>query len=72
MGLSLGAVCRHAAKAGTVAPLRGTSRMLRPVPTVRVTTKEELDAALATADRITVEGDDTLLSYAVSKGSQGP
>jgi hypothetical protein len=38
--------------------------MLRPVQTVRVTTKEELDAALATADRITVEGDDELLSYA--------
>ncbi len=41
--------------------------MLRPVRTVRVTTKEELDAALPTADQITIEGDDELLTYAVNK-----
>jgi hypothetical protein len=43
--------------------------MLRPVRSVRVTTKEELDAALATADQVVVEGDDELLSYAVNKAS---
>jgi hypothetical protein len=46
--------------------------MLRPVRTVRVTTKEELDAALATADQITVEGDDELLSYAANKAAGDP
>jgi hypothetical protein len=35
--------------------------MLRPARTVRVTTKEEVEVALATADQITVEGDDELL-----------
>jgi len=34
-----------------------------------VTTRQQLDTALATADQITVEGDDVLLSYAVSKAS---
>lgn len=43
--------------------------MLRPVRTVSVTTKEELDEALATADQITVEGDDRLLSYAATKAA---
>jgi hypothetical protein len=43
--------------------------MLRPMRIVRVTTKEELGAALATADQVVVEGDDELLSYAVSSGS---
>jgi hypothetical protein len=39
--------------------------MLRPGRTVRVTTKEELVAALAAADQIIVEGRDTaLLAYA--------
>jgi hypothetical protein len=37
--------------------------MLRPARTVRVTTKEETDATFATADQITVEGDDKLLTY---------
>lgn len=46
--------------------------MLRPVRTARVTSKEELDAALATADQITVEGDDELLSYAVNKAAGDP
>jgi hypothetical protein len=43
-----------------------------PERTVRVTTKEELDAALTTADQITVEGDDELLSYAVYRASRDP
>jgi hypothetical protein len=46
--------------------------VLRPVQTVIVTSKEELDAALATADQITVEGDDELLSYAVNKAADDP
>jgi hypothetical protein len=46
--------------------------MLRPVKTASVTTKEELDVALATADQITVEGDDELLSYAVNKAAGNP
>ena len=46
--------------------------MLRPVRTVRVATKEELDAALAAADQITVEGDDELLTYAVNKAAGEP
>ena len=45
--------------------------MLRPVRTVRVTTKEELDAALATAaDQVIVEGDDDLLTYAVNTAAE--
>jgi CspA family cold shock protein len=43
--------------------------MLRPVRTVRATTKDEVDAALATADQVVVEGDDELLSYAANKAS---
>jgi hypothetical protein len=48
--------------------------MLRPVRTVRVTTKAELDAALGSgsADQVIVEGDDRLLSYAASKASSDP
>jgi hypothetical protein len=46
--------------------------MLRPVRTARATTKEEVDAALATADQITVEGDDELLSYAINKAAVDP
>src|SRR3984957_7659019 len=46
--------------------------MLRPARTVRVRTKEELAAAFATADQIVVDGDDSLLSYAVSKASNDP
>jgi hypothetical protein len=46
--------------------------VLRPVKTVLATTKEELDAALATADQITVECDDELLSYAVNKAARDP
>ena len=46
--------------------------MLRPVRTVRVTTEAELDAALATADQVIVEGDDRLLSYAVNIASNDP
>jgi hypothetical protein len=44
--------------------LRGLSRGAG-----RNATKEELDAAFATADQIVVDGDDSLLSYAVSKAS---
>lgn len=46
--------------------------VLRPVKTALATTKEELDAALASADQVTVEGDDELLSYAVNKASNDP
>src|SRR5690348_1333426 len=46
--------------------------MLRPVRTARVTTKRELDAALATADQVTIEGDDDLLSYAMNKAAGNP
>jgi hypothetical protein len=46
--------------------------MLRPVRTVHATTKGEIDAALATADQVSVEGDDELLSYAVAKASKDP
>jgi hypothetical protein len=46
--------------------------MLRPVKTVRATTKEEVDAALATADQVTVEGDDELLTYAVNRAAGDP
>jgi hypothetical protein len=46
--------------------------MFRPLLTALVTSKQELDAALATADQITVEGDDDLLSYAVSKAANDP
>lgn len=44
----------------------------RPLREVHATTKEELDAALATADQIVVEGDDELLSYAVNKAAGDP
>jgi hypothetical protein len=46
--------------------------MFRPLLTALVTSKQELDAALDTADQITVEGDDELLSYAVSKAANDP
>ena len=46
--------------------------MLRPVRTILATTREEVDTALATADQITVEGDDELLSYAVNKAAGDP
>jgi hypothetical protein len=41
--------------------------MLRPMQTIRVTTKEELDAALARAGQVVVEGNDELLSYAIER-----
>jgi hypothetical protein len=41
--------------------------MPRPLKTVHMTTTEELDPALATADQITVEGDNELLSCAVNR-----
>ncbi|HVY15644.1 MAG TPA: hypothetical protein VHB27_10460 [Rhodopila sp.] len=46
--------------------------LLRPARVARVTTKEELDAALASADRVVVEGDDALLSYAATKAAKDP
>jgi hypothetical protein len=42
----------------------------RPARVVRVTSKEELDSALASADQVIVEGDDRLLSYAVTKAAR--
>ena len=45
--------------------------MVRPTRTVRVTSKEEVDAALATADQVVVEGDDELLTYAINTAEAG-
>ncbi len=51
----------------------GAGDMLpRAVRTVRVTTRQELDAALDSADQVVVEGDDQLLSYAVARASNDP
>jgi hypothetical protein len=44
----------------------------RPTRIVRATTEAEVDAALASADKVVVEGDDRLLSYAASKASGDP
>jgi hypothetical protein len=41
----------------------------RPTRIVRANTEAEVDAALGSADKVVVEGDDRLLSYAVSKAS---
>jgi hypothetical protein len=41
-----------------------------PARVVRVTSKEELDSALVSADQVIVEGNDELLSYAATKASQ--
>src|SRR4051812_22703558 len=41
----------------------------RPARVVTVTTPEELDSAFASADRLIVEGDDALLSYAATKAA---
>lgn len=46
--------------------------LFRPTRVVRVTSKEELDSALASADQVIVEGDDQLLSYAAAKASHEP
>jgi hypothetical protein len=46
--------------------------LFRPKRVVRVTSKEELDSALASADQVIVEGDDRLLSYAAAKASHDP
>lgn len=46
--------------------------MSRPVRTVHATSRGEIDHALATADRIIVEGDDDLLSYAINKAAVEP
>jgi len=43
----------------------------RPSRVVTVTTPEELDSAFASADRLIVEGDDALLSYATTRASAG-
>jgi hypothetical protein len=45
--------------------------MVRPARTVLVTSKEEVDAALATADQVVVEGDDELLTYAINTAEAG-
>jgi hypothetical protein len=44
----------------------------RPARIVRVTHESELDAALASADQIVVEGDDRLLTLAVSRATGDP
>ena len=46
--------------------------MLRPMRTVRVTSYQDLPAALATADQIVVEGDDELLSWVVNHVDRRP
>jgi hypothetical protein len=46
--------------------------LLQPARIVRVTSEQELDSALGSADQVIVEGDDRLLSYAVSKASNDP
>ncbi|HLY88785.1 MAG TPA: hypothetical protein VKQ27_07350 [Acetobacteraceae bacterium] len=46
--------------------------MSRPVRTVHATSKGEIDHALATADRIIVEGDEELLSYAIDRAAVEP
>jgi hypothetical protein len=46
--------------------------MFRPTRIIRVTTKQEFDSALRSADQVIVEGDDELLSYAVTKASEDP
>src|ERR1700754_1942551 len=43
----------------------------RPSRVVTVTTQEELDSAFGSADRLIVEGDDALLSYAATKAAAG-
>jgi hypothetical protein len=48
----------------------GADVRFRPARVVRVTSKEELDSALASADQLIVEGDDRLLSYAVTKAAR--
>jgi len=46
--------------------------MFRPTRIVRVTSRQELDSALGSADQLIVEGDEGLLSYAVAKASSDP
>jgi hypothetical protein len=46
--------------------------LLQPARIVRVTSEQEFDSALGSADQVIVEGDDKLLSYAVSKASNDP
>jgi hypothetical protein len=43
--------------------------LFRPTRVVTVTTPEEFDSAFASADRVIVEGDDALLSYAATKAA---
>ena len=43
----------------------------RPSRVVTVTNQEELDSAFGSADRLIVEGDDALLSYAATKAAGG-
>ncbi len=45
--------------------------LFRPSRVVTVTTPEEFDSAFANADRVIVEGDDALLSYAATKAAKG-
>jgi hypothetical protein len=50
----------------------GRKMLFQPATTIRVTTKAELDAALKTADKVIVDGDDQLLTYAVAQASGDP
>lgn len=44
----------------------------RRMRAVHVTTREDLDSALNSADQVIVEGDDRLLSYAASRAARDP
>jgi hypothetical protein len=46
--------------------------LFRQTRVARVTTEQELDSALTSADQVIVEGDDRLLSYAATKASRDP
>jgi hypothetical protein len=46
--------------------------LFRPTRVIHVTSKDELDSALLSADQVIVEGDDQLLSYAAARASHDP
>lgn len=46
--------------------------LFRRARIIRVTTEQELESALQSADQVIVEGDDRLLSYAVARASNDP
>jgi hypothetical protein len=57
---------------GRISVLGSLTLLFRPPRIIRVTTEQELDSALASADQVIVEGDDRLLSYAATKASGDP